>query len=102
MGLRGAENIEWIDIARNRNRLKGYALDFDEAMARFHVLDTESNWQTGAHGFIEMWLHLPAYRWLALTLKKLRLVVFLDKAYTRFAAWRLRRQCDAGSCDTRP
>ncbi len=34
-------------------------------MQRFHVLDADGCWQTGAAGFIELWTHLPYYRMLA-------------------------------------
>ncbi|MDJ0881569.1 MAG: DUF393 domain-containing protein [Gammaproteobacteria bacterium] len=95
--LRGAEQLLWIDVSEPEATL-AYGLTKDAAMARFHVLDASGEWQTGAYGFAELWSQLPAYRWLAVLVKKLRLLPLLDKAYTRFARWRLKRDCTSGSC----
>lgn len=78
--------------------MNAHGLQKESAMARLHVLDAAGNWQTGAWGFIELWSHLPAYRWLSRTLCTLRLVSALDWLYTRFAHWRLQRRCNT-SCD---
>ncbi len=72
----------------------------DNAMARFHLRDAAGNWHTGAGGFIELWSHLPSYRWLAGLLRSLHLVAALDRVYSHFARWRLRRRCDPNSCNT--
>jgi len=67
-------------------------------MARFHVRDAAGHWQIGAFGFAELWSHLPGYRWLARTLRLLRLLPLLDRVYASFARWRLRRACDEHTC----
>ena len=87
--LQGAENINWVDITEDESVISGYGLNREIAMARFHVRDRSGDWQTGAWGFTELWSLLPAYRWLARTLRVLRLEPLLDRAYTRFAHWRL-------------
>jgi predicted DCC family thiol-disulfide oxidoreductase YuxK len=96
--LRGAERILWIDIARAGAPLATYGLSQEAAMARLHVRDTAGHWQTGAFGFAELWSHLPVYRWLARTLRLLRLLPLLDRVYASFARWRLRRACDERTC----
>ena len=96
--LRGAESLQWVDIARAEDLQAVYGLGRGTAMARFHVLDTAGKWQTGAWGFAELWSHLPAYRWLAVTLHALRLLPLLDRAYSRFAVWRLRHNCQTAAC----
>ena len=96
--LRGAERLAWIDVASVNAPLATYGLSRERAMARFHVRDAAGRWQTGAFGFAELWSHLPAYRWLARTLRSLRLLPLLDRAYIRVARWRLRRACDERSC----
>jgi predicted DCC family thiol-disulfide oxidoreductase YuxK len=96
--LRGADGLVWVDVASEHAELERFGLDHAAAMARFHVRDRDERWQTGAWGFVELWSHLPAYRWLARLVRSLRLERLLDAAYTRFAAWRLRRRCDQGSC----
>ena len=100
--LRGAERLAWIDVARANAPLATYGLSRERAMARFHILDAAGQWQTGAFGFAELWFHLPAYRWLARTLRSLRLLPLLDRVYVRFALWRLRRACDDRSCGSGP
>ena len=96
--LRGADTLHWIDITQNENALAEYGLQRKVAMARFHVRDAAGNWQTGAWGFAELWSHLPAYRWLARSLRTLRLLPLLDRAYSSFARWRVRRSCNTKTC----
>ena len=100
--LRGADRLAWIDIARANAPLATYGLSRERAMARFHVRDAAGRWQTGAYGFAELWSHLPAYRWLARTLRSLQLLPLLDRVYVRFARWRLRRACDDRTCGNGP
>ena len=96
--VRGAETIEWIDIAAPNAPLPLDGVSLDAAMARFHVRDGARQWQTGAFGFVEMWSHLAGYRHVARALRATRLVGLLDRAYGRFAVWRLKRQCADGAC----
>ncbi len=94
--MRGADNLEWIDITCDTERLQDYGIDYDTAMARFHVLDGKGQWQTGAYGFAELWKHLPALSGVARVVSKLRLLALIDRVYTIFASWRLKsRQQDA-------
>ncbi len=97
-GLRGAEQIEWVDITDSAAVLQEHELSLDQAMARFHVLDAQGNWQTGAYGFVEMWKQLPAMHWLARLLVGLHLVPFTDWLYTHFARWRLAKRCQDDVC----
>ena len=97
-GMRGAERVQWIDITEHRQRLKDYGIRYDQAMARFHVLDAEGAWQTGAYGFVELWMRLPALRWLAMTLQQLRLLPVIDWAYGHFARRRLKSRCKDSVC----
>jgi predicted DCC family thiol-disulfide oxidoreductase YuxK len=96
--LRGAEHLIWVDLSTDDRMLAVHGLERQAAMARFHVLDASGRWQTGAWAFIELWSHLPAYRWLAYLLRALHLEKILDWVYTRFARWRLQRRCDTASC----
>ena len=98
--LRGSDRVSWIDISSDQAALEAHQLQRETAMARLHVRDASGQWHTGAWGFAELWSHLPAYRWLAKTIRALRLLPALDRIYTRFARWRIRRRCDAGSCNT--
>lgn len=96
--LRTADQLYWIDIASDVEKLADYGLDSDIVMSRFHVLDASGNWQTGAWGFAEMWSHLPYYRWLSSFLNAFHLLPSVDRGYRHFARWRLKRQCHSGVC----
>ena len=43
-GLKGADQIDWVDITENKQILQRYDLSLDQAMARFHVLDDQGQW----------------------------------------------------------
>lgn len=98
--LDGAEAVDWVDITAADSLQARYGISPEVAMARFHVRDPQGCWQTGARGFVELWSHLAAYRWLAAFLRSLRLTGILDFAYTAFARWRMRRRCKDQSCAT--
>lgn len=100
--LRGAEQLEWVDLAAADTDLDALGVDRAEAMARFHVRDGAGGWLTGAWAFAELWSHLPGYAALSRALRALRLLGPLDRAYGRFARWRLARPCRAGACQTEP
>ena len=96
--LRGADAIEWIDIFSDQFNPSLHQLSPQQAMAYLHVRDSFGQWQKGAYGFVEIWRHLPGYRWLGKVLEALRLVAVTDWVYARFASWRLRRRCQNGAC----
>lgn len=96
--LRGADRIDWVDISTGQAALKHCGLSQRAAMARLHVLDAAGTWQTGAWAFAELWSHLPAYRRLAGLLRRSGALPLLDRCYSVFARWRLRRRCDTGVC----
>lgn len=98
--VRGADQVQWLDVANHADALPIDGIDRATAMARFHVRDRDGQWQTGAYGFAELWSHLRGYRVLSRIVSTLHLLPMLDAAYTRFARWRLRRQCDTGTCST--
>lgn len=97
--LRGADKLVWIDISTDERMLAVHGLERQTAMDRFHVLDASGRWQIGARGFIELWSHLPAYRWLASLVRLLHLGNALDWIYTQFARWRVQRRCDSTRCE---
>lgn len=91
--LPGGDCLEWIDIDDAEAHLGRFGLDRSAAMASLHVLDANGQWQTGARAFAAIWSELPRYRWLAAILRKTHTLPLLDRAYTLFARWRLRRRC---------
>lgn len=96
--LRGADRIQWLDISADDAPMPIDDIDRATAMARFHVRDPAGRWHGGAFGFAELWSHLRGYRHLSGLLRTLGLVPLLDRLYTRFARWRLRRRCDSETC----
>lgn len=98
--LDGSDNLLWVDVSKENDLIESYDLDKETAMARFHVMDADGNWQTGAYAFAELWSHLPRYRWLSYLIRKIRLLTILDRVYSRFALWRLRKNCRNDYCHT--
>jgi predicted DCC family thiol-disulfide oxidoreductase YuxK len=95
---RGSEDLVWVDVNQASSHIDDFGLSRSAAMARFHVLDKNGRWQTGAWGFAELWSHLAAYRWLAGFVRTLRLLPLLDAVYRRFAQQRLRSRCPSSGC----
>lgn len=97
--------IEWLDLHRSGERLRAAGITHDQAMARLHVIDPDGGAGgtivSGVPGFLAIWRRLPGYRHLATLVSALRLAGPLDRAYTRFARWRLRRRCREGTCEIR-
>jgi predicted DCC family thiol-disulfide oxidoreductase YuxK len=101
--VRGADQIQWVDISKTPNLQWLYGIDPDTAMRRFHVRRSDGAWVTGAYGFAEVWMHLRGYRIAGLLVTKARLLPLLDWAYRRFADWRFeRRRCDGDRCAVTP
>ena len=96
------DRLDWVDITHDGGRLREHGLGFDEAMARFHVLDADGNWRTGVAGFLEIWFRLPWWRGLARLVSVLRLEPPLEWAYVRFARRRNRQRCSQGACEHPP
>ena len=88
----------WLDISREPEGVRSYGLTVEQAMQRFHVLDARGRWQTGSKAFVELWSHLPYYRWLAGLVRVFRLEGPLETVYRRWAAWRLQRRCQDDRC----
>lgn len=58
----GAENINWVNLVSAAPESLGDDLDYDAAMARFHVRRPDGRLASGALGFALMWQHLPRLR----------------------------------------
>lgn len=58
----GAEGIDWVNLVASDPALLGEDLDFDAAMARFHVRRPDGRLASGALAFALMWQHLPRLR----------------------------------------
>lgn len=89
----GAQGIRWVDASSDPDSLVQLGLSQEQALARFHVRDAQSQWQIGAYGFVELWSHLRPYHLFARLIRKLRLSAFLDRLYALFLRWRNRCRC---------
>jgi len=95
-----AARLHWVDATRETDTLAGFGLSLERAMAELHVLDAAGRWQRGIDAFLVIWIHLPAYRWLARLVTILGLRSPLGFAYRHFAAWRYRHRCGTDDCAT--
>jgi predicted DCC family thiol-disulfide oxidoreductase YuxK len=94
--------VEWIDITREPEVLAEQGIDSMTAMQRLHAIDEHGRVVSGVAAFVTVWRHLPGFRHLAWLVGRLALTPLLERIYSRFAAWRFRRRCAAGVCQTRP
>lgn len=95
------DRVRWVDISREPEALGALGIDLATAMKRLHATDEDGRLVSGVTAFAAIWRQLPGYRHLARIVSALGLVPLLDRAYSRFAAWRFRRQCAAGTCQPR-
>lgn len=95
--LRGAEHVDWLDIAAQPGDVEALGVSVAQAMAVLHVRDAQGRWCRGAYAFAELWIHLRGYRLLARLLLTAHLLRPLDALYRVFARWRLKRRCSADS-----
>lgn len=89
--------LVWIDAAQDDAALAAAGLSREAAMRRFHVRVGET-WQIGVPGFVALWERIPAYRWLAVLVRTLRLQAPLQWLYRRFAERRYARRCGGDRC----
>jgi predicted DCC family thiol-disulfide oxidoreductase YuxK len=102
MRIDSAERICWQDIHADRDIPARHGLAWEDTMMRLHVLETGGGIRTGAYAFAAIWDRLPGYRWLSRVLRAVPgMLGLVDAAYMRFARWRWRRRCEAGTCDIR-
>jgi predicted DCC family thiol-disulfide oxidoreductase YuxK len=56
-----AAQIDWVDVSAGQDL---GVLSCEEAMARFHVRDSQGRLFSGAAAFSQMWRVFPGWRWL--------------------------------------
>ncbi len=57
-----AHAIDWVDVSEAVEL--GQSLGCAQAMARFHVRDSQGRLHSGAAAFSQMWRLFPGWRWL--------------------------------------
>ena len=78
----GAEDIEFVDITSTSDL--GEDLAPDDAAARFHVRKADGSLVSGAEGFVEVWLRMRGWRWLAAMSKIPGMLWLMEGAYRAF------------------
>lgn len=92
-------SIRWLDLTDPAITLPG-DVDREAAMKRMHVRDVNGHWHTGAWAFAELWSHLPFYHLPARLVRGTGTLPLMDRVYTGFARWRLRKRCSDKHCPT--
>jgi len=82
-----AETVCFVD-ASNPTTPLGDDLDRHRAMRRFHVRKEDGRLVSGAAAFVEIWKHLPRWRWAARAAAMPGMLVLLEIAYKLFLAAR--------------
>jgi predicted DCC family thiol-disulfide oxidoreductase YuxK len=61
---RGAEGVQWVDVARCKAPALGPGLTRQAALARLHLRRADGSLVSGARAFTELWRVLPRWAWL--------------------------------------
>ena len=59
-------------------------LDRETAMARFHLIAADGRMLSGAAAFVEIWRHMPGWRWAAQLASLPGVLAVLEAAYRLF------------------
>lgn len=78
----GAERVSWCDVSPADAAPPG--ITREEAMSRFHVIDSDGSLKSGAAAFIALWLSLPRWRWMGRIASLPPLPWLLERAYAGF------------------
>ena len=63
------KNIDWIDISNEKSSLTQTKLDSNTLLRRLHVIK-QGKLYSGVDAFIQLWLEIPRYKFLAKLIKK--------------------------------
>jgi predicted DCC family thiol-disulfide oxidoreductase YuxK len=89
---RGADRIDWIDLAARVEPEVVPGLARCDALARMHVRTADGQLVSGAAAFAALWRALPLTRPLGWACSWPPLLRVLEAAYVRFLRWRPRLQ----------
>ena len=81
---RDAANVlDLIDVSEPAAALPD-GLDREAAMARFHLIVADGGMLSGAAAFVEIWRHVPGWRWAARLAAMPGVLAVLEAAYRLF------------------
>ncbi len=86
--LRGGDAIKWVDASRCAPTQLCEGLDRADALNRLHVQRPDGALATGAAAFVEIWSHLPAFKWVARLCVNRCVLALLDFFYSCFLVMR--------------
>lgn len=89
---RGAATVVWIDIAQTGAGEVVPGLSRDQALARFHIVDTNGKLLSGGAAFSRLWQVLPVFRPLGLLLQVWPFSLISEYGYLLFLKFRPRLQ----------
>lgn len=84
---RGAENVDWVDIASATAQTPP-DLNLTDARARFHVRGSDGALVSGAAGFSALWLALPGWRFLGRVTRAPGIKQLAEGGYRAFLVFR--------------
>ncbi len=84
----GASDIVWQDVSESAQGQPAEDLTCRQAMARFHVRDTQGSLTSGAAAFVQLWLALKNWRWLGKLCSGPLMLRALEHGYVFFLRWR--------------
>ena len=90
--LRGADEIDWIDVSRVEARNVAPGLSAADALARFHIRLPDGRLVSGGSAFAELWARLPLFAVLGRCFRTRPLTPVLEWMYRGFLRVRPRLQ----------
>lgn len=81
---RGADAIDWLDVADGDNANVAPDLLRSEALARFHVRLPDGTLESGARGFAALWSAMPGFGWLGSIAQSRIAHPLMESAYRGF------------------
>lgn len=85
---RGAATVAWIDIAQTGAGEVIPGLSRDQALARFHVVETNGKLLSGGAAFSRLWQEFPVFRPLGLLLQVWPFSSIAEYGYLLFLKFR--------------
>lgn len=95
---RGAERINWVNLAACDDAALGSGLSSDAAYARLHARRPDGTLLSGARAFAALWQALPAFRFAGRIAALPGVVHGLEAGYRGFLKLRRLWRRDAGTC----
>lgn len=89
---RGAEDVSWIDVSGTEDGEVAPGLPKDQALARFHVMQSDGTLVSGGGAFAELWTALPGFRPWGRLFRTRPFTWLLKHAYVLFLGFRPRIQ----------